>query len=141
MRLILLFLTACTVLGFAAPHAPAAQYSALLVAASKKPGPNDPRLAPYEANLRKILRFESFRLIGEDHANVAGTGQGQLSLGDGHQLLLEAEGGHRVQATWKQGSRTLMNTALSLKPGVPAILGGPATGKEGEAYAVILIAK
>ena len=42
---------------------------------------------------------------------------------------------------WSAGGRTLMNTGLSLRPGVPAVLGGPSTGNKGEVYAVILIGR
>ena len=34
-----------------------------------------------------------------------------------------------------------MNTGLSLRPGVPAVLGGPSTGHKSEVYAVILIGR
>ena len=32
-------------------------------------------------------------------------------------------------------------TGLSLRPGVPAVLGGPSTGNQGEVYAVILVGR
>jgi hypothetical protein len=48
--------------------------------------------------------------------------------------------GVRLKVNWQEGRRSLMNTGLALRPGVPAVLGGPANGKEGEVWAVILVA-
>jgi hypothetical protein len=42
---------------------------------------------------------------------------------------------------WSKGGRTLMNTGLLLRPGVPAVIGGPSTGNKNEVYAVILVGK
>ncbi len=121
----------------------AAEIDALLVTASKAPGPSDARLKPYEATLRRILRFESFRLVGEGSAQLSAPGKGQIALGGGHQLLLEIAGENsgRIDATWRHGKRVLMRTGLSLRPGVPAVLGGPETGRRGEVYAVIVVTK
>ncbi|MBP7142960.1 MAG: hypothetical protein KBA71_13705 [Opitutaceae bacterium] len=121
----------------------AAEINALLVTASKAPGPSDARLKPYEATLRRILRFESFRLVGEGSARVSAPGKRQISLGDGHQLLLEIAGENsgRIEATWRHGKGVLMRTGLSLRPGIPAVLGGPETGRRGEVYAVIVVAR
>jgi len=118
--------------------------SALLVSASKEPGPSDPRLKPYEATLRRILRFESFKLLGQGRASINTPGKGDVTLGARHSLLVEAEaggGGEHVQVTWRQSGRTLMRTGLVLRPGVPAVLGGPGTGQGGDVYAVIVIAR
>lgn len=142
MRLTFSLFALCVLAAIASPaKTNAAELSALLVAASKTPGPSDARLKPYEANLRRILRFESFRLVGEGSTTLSGTGKGQISLGSGHQLQLELAGGkgNRVDVTWQQGNRTLMQSVVPLKSGVPAVLGGPGTGKEGEVYAVIVV--
>jgi hypothetical protein len=128
----------------AAPNrASAADISALLVTASKTAGASDARLKPYEATLRRILRFESFRLVGEGSTRISAPGIGQIGLGGGHQLHLEIAGDNasRVEASWHQGKKVLMKTGLSLRAGVPAVLGGPGTGKEGEVYAIIVIAQ
>ncbi|MBP8256919.1 MAG: hypothetical protein KAX37_06300 [Opitutaceae bacterium] len=144
MRLTFRFLAllAITVL-LSQVRASAAEITALLVTASKAPGPSDPQLKPYEATLRRILRFESFRLVGEGNARLSAPGKGQIDLGSGHQLLLEVAGENsgRIDTTWRHGKRVLMRTGLSLRPGVPAVLGGPETGKRGEVYAVIVIAR
>jgi hypothetical protein len=128
-----------------AQAAPAAKTTreAVLVIASKSPGKPDPRLAAYEATLRRVLRFESCQYLGRDRAAFAIPGEGSLDLGGGQRLELKttpaADQRLRIQVSWFEGSRALMNTGLQLRPGVPAVLGGPAR-TEGEVYAVILIA-
>jgi hypothetical protein len=117
----------------------------ILLAASNERGPIDPRLAAYEPTLRRILRFESYRFLGEDAAALAAGAKGQLDLGQGQQLEIETERhdgqGIHLRVRWLAGGRTLMNTGLMLRAGVPAVLGGPSTGKGGEVYAVILIGR
>jgi hypothetical protein len=49
--------------------------------------------------------------------------------------------GIHVGVRWQAGGRSLMNTRLVLRPGVPAVLGGPSTGSGDEVYAVILIGR
>lgn len=150
MKIATLFLALAGLLSFVpaavrAQPAPAARTTveAVLVVASKTPGPSDPRLAPYEATLRRVLRFESFRYVGRAQSAVAIPGQARLTLGAGQRLDLKTEPAAdqrlRVQASWFDGDRALMNTGLLLRPGVPAVLGGPARA-EGEVYAVILTA-
>jgi multidrug efflux pump subunit AcrA (membrane-fusion protein) len=46
----------------------------------------------------------------------------------------------KVRVRWLDGDRVLMQTGLSLRPGVPAVLGGPARGN-GEVYAVIVVGR
>ena len=117
----------------------------ILITASNEHGETDRRLAPYEPTLRRILRFESYRFAGEDSASLAVPSKGSLSLGQGHQLEIETERSDgsalHVKVRWISGGRTLMNTGLVLRPGVPAVLGGPSTGNKGEVYAVILIGR
>lgn len=112
-----------------------AHVEALLVIASNQRGESDERLSSYEPTLRRILRFESYRLAGEGSADVAG--KATINLGHGHSLELESGGSLRVN--WKEGGRSLMNTGISPRSGVPVVFGGPSTGKEGEVWAVIII--
>jgi len=127
----------------AAPAAEAGHVRAFLVLASNERGASDARLAPYEPTLRRILRFESYKLAGEGSASLAG-GKAGVKLGRGHSLDLEPEKsdgkGVRLKVNWQDSGRSLMNTGLVLRPGVPAVLGGPANGKSGEVWAVILVA-
>ena len=116
----------------------------ILVAASREPGDTDRRLARYEQTLRKILRFESFQQLGAGRGSAEIPGEGRLSLGQGHSLefTTEASPGNniRVRVQWRGGNRNLMRTGLVLRPGVPAVLGGPSRNDD-EVFAVILIAE
>jgi hypothetical protein len=117
----------------------------ILISASNESGETDQRLATFEPTLRRILRFESYRYLGEDSAALIVGESGRLSLGRGHELEVSTEkiegNSIHVRVRWSGGGRTLMNTGLVLRPGVPAVLGGPSTGKKGEVYAVILIGR
>jgi hypothetical protein len=116
----------------------------ILITASNEAGKTDGRLAQYEPTLRRILRFESYHFIGDDTTNLDIPATGNLSVGDGHALEITTEKSDgksiHVKVRWTAGGRTLMNTGLTLRPGVPAVLGGPSTSK-GEVYAVILIGR
>lgn len=130
---------------FAQAHAAErASIRGILVAASNAKAPSDGRLAAYEPTLRRILRFESYRFLGEGSASLNVPAQGQLSLGQGHRLEIETESSNdktvRVKVSWLDGDRVLMETGLALRPGVPAVLGGPSRG-DGEVYAVIVVGR
>ena len=72
--------------GSCAMHRQASFIRGILVAASNAKAPSDGRLAAYEPTLRRILRFESYRFLGEGSASLNVPAQGQLSLGQGHRL-------------------------------------------------------
>ena len=109
---------------------------AIMIVASNDKGKIDPKLAPYEANLKRILRFESYRSVAEGSAVVAGGGNATVSLTRGHRIELKSEGGV-IRATWFDGSRKVI--ALALPPGKPSVLGGPPWGDKGEVCAVIIV--
>lgn len=113
-----------------------ASVHAIMIVASNAKGGTDPKLAPYEANLRRILRFESYRSVAEGSATVAAGGDATITLTRGHRIELKAEGGS-VHATWFDGGRKVV--ALALPPGKPSILGGPSWGDKGEVCAVIIV--
>ena len=144
LRLTLLFAALCG-LTLAARAAGRSSLQGILIAASNEPGRTDRRLAEYEPTLRKILRFESFKFLGDDTASMSAPDDVRLTLGEGHELAVQVERADEksihVRVLWTGGGRTLMNTGLTLRPGVPAVLGGPSTGHKGEVYAVILIGK
>lgn len=123
----------------------AAAIEGILITASNEPGQTDSRLAPYEPTLRRILRFDSYHYVGGDRTDLEVPASGDLSLGNGHQLQVSTERADgrtvHVKVRWTAGGRTLMNTGLVLRPGVPAVLGGPSTGSKGEVYAVILVGR
>lgn len=139
-----LLLVACTALTGLA-RAERTTIDGILITASNTPGQTDRRLAPYEATLRRILRFESFRQVGSGRAAVDIPAKARFAIGNGHELELETESSDgkavHVKVRWSAQGRTLMNTGLALRPGVPAVLGGPSTGNKGEVYAVILIGR
>ena len=116
---------------------------AILVSASKDAGATDRSLARYEDTLRRILRFESFKQLGAGRVTLETPGAGTLALGQGHHLEVSTETSKgdriRVQVEWDGNGRRLMRTGLVLRPGVPAVLGGPSRNDH-EVYAVILIA-
>ena len=148
MRMIKLLFLAAVVVGFChatiAAERGGATVRAILVVASNQAAKSDPRLAPYEPTLRRILRFESYRIVGEGSAGLAASGSATVSLGQGHALELQAEksdgDGVHVRVRWNEGGRTLLNTGLVLRPRLPTVLGGPSAGKEGEVMAIILVA-
>jgi hypothetical protein len=109
---------------------------AIMIVASNEKGGSDPKLAPYEANLRRILRFESYRAVAEGSAVVPPTGEASMALTRGHRIALKSEGG-AIHATWFDGDRRVI--ALALPPGKPSILGGPPWGNKGEVCAVIIV--
>ena len=117
---------------------------AILVSASREAGSTDKSLSRYEDTLRRILRFESFKQLGAGRARIEAPGSGSISLGQGHQLEVTTESSQgdrvRVQIEWTGSGRSLMRTGLVLRPGVPAVLGGPSRN-DNEVYAVILIAE
>jgi hypothetical protein len=109
---------------------------AIMIVASNEKGKSDPKLAPYEANLKRILRFESYRAVAEGSAVVAGGGDATVTLTRGHRIELKSEGG-AIRATYFDGSRKV--AAVTLPPGKPTILGGPPWGDKGEVCAVIIV--
>lgn len=128
-----------------ATAAETSRVQAILIAASNETGRTDSRLSRYEPTLKRILRFESYRFRGQGATTLAPGESGHISLGEGQSLELTAEdNGNRgvsIRVIWEKGGRILMKTGLTLRPGVPAVLGGPSTGNRGEVYAVILTAQ
>lgn len=144
IRLLLLF-SLLAGLGAHAAAAERASITGILISASNEPGASDGRLAAYESTLKRILRFESFRHLGDDRKSLAPSESALLALGYEHQVEVTSENSDgkvvHLRIRWQQGGRTLMNTTLLLRPGVPAVLGGPSTGKKGEVFAVILVGR
>ena len=108
-----------------------ATISAILVIASNEPGRSDPKLAPYEANLKRTLRYESFRFVDERSATVPPGGKATLNLPSNNRLELEADGNGRVKVS--SGS-----TSVAIPPGQTVVLAGRSAGNKGEIFAVIV---
>jgi hypothetical protein len=142
MRIFPLVITAFLLSGAASRPALAADsgrttLNAILVIASSERGPSDRRLAAYEANLKRTLRFESFRYVGAGSATVAAGGTGSIALPGNNRLELQADksDGRPMRVTVRYG-----NTDVVIPPGKTVILAGRPTGKEGEVSAVIVTA-
>jgi hypothetical protein len=144
----LIHLTLTLVLGLflsasIARAADGASVQALLISASKGKGASDPRLAEFEATLKRTLPFDTFKLTAQGSASVSGSNSSaSIALAGGHRLQLtggERSGnGIKVRVEWTSGGREVMNTALVLQPGIPAVLG---RGGDGEVPVVLLIAR
>ncbi len=126
-----------------APAAHAATLRAVLITASTEPGDTDPRLATYEVTLKRVFRFQSYTYQGSDSVELVSGRAAELLIGQGHELTVEpGENPLALRIRWTEGGRALMTTGVTLRPGVPALLGGPRTGNApGEVYAVILVAR
>lgn len=117
----------------------------LITASQERGGKSDPRLADYEPTLRRLMRFESFEYQGSDRGEIGPHETVTLLVGQGHELTLEAgENPRQLRVRWSAniGEKTLINTGITFRrPGVPAVLGGPPTGRvPGEVYAVFIVA-
>src|SRR5581483_6435949 len=105
---------------------------AILVIASNEHGRSDPRLAPYEPTLKRVLRYESYRTVGEGSASVAGNGTATISLAGGNRVELVGENG---AVKVRRGG-----TDVPVAAGRPVVLLGGAAGGRGEVYAIIVTA-
>jgi hypothetical protein len=111
----------------------------VLIAASSEPGDSDPRAAPYISHLRRILRAESFRVLGEDSASLSVPSSGDLSLGgQGVQLTTESTDGKTVLLRARWGS--VRQDFVVQRNGGTTLLIGP-SGKKGETQVVLLITR
>ncbi len=143
MKTIRLFCTALalTLIGppaVSAADANRATINAILVIASNERGPTDQKLAPYEANLKRTLRYESFRFAGEGSASVSAGGTAVVSLPNNNRLEVQAErsDGRGVRLKVRYGGTDVM-----IPPGKTVILAGRPAGKSGEISAVIVTAE
>ncbi len=123
---------------FAAGGGGSAHVRALLIVASNERGESDRELAPYVENLKRILRFESFHLVAEGSASVAPGAEAAIDLARGNRIELANDGGV-VRATWMSGGRKVASVAR--ERGKLSVMGGPASGKQGEVSAVIIVSE
>lgn len=121
-----------------------ASVRAILITATNLKREADPKLAPYEAELQRNLPLSSFRYVGEGSAAVTAGGKSAIQLDRGHRVEFEGEksGGRgiRMKVLWQSGRTVIMNTTLTLQPGVPAVLGRRPSG-DGETPIILLIAR
>jgi hypothetical protein len=137
----LLVLTALAGMATSARAAGGVTVRGILISASNESGESDQRLADFVPNLKRILRFESFKFLGEDSASIGVPGTGKLSLGGGQsvELTTESSDGKTVllKVRWSAGVRH----EYVFQRGGTTVLAGPSTGRKGEVYAVILIGR
>lgn len=111
---------------------------AMLILASNEPAPLDRRLERVDYVLRPLLRFETYRLLGQGSVLFSGSGTASIALGDGHVVNLAGGGKGRVEVTWLRGNDRLLSTSVTLKKGKPTILGGVPQG-EGRLIVTLMV--
>lgn len=125
-RLIILGLTCLWWTGLA--QAQPLNMETRLIHASDRPAALDTRLDAIEYRLRRIFQFEHYAFLGETRTLLNLPSQVRVDLGHGYHLQVRArDRGGRVQADieWFRGAQRLINTSITQRQGVPAILGGP----------------
>lgn len=136
---LILFLASLAGLASAGRAAESVQVRGILIAASSEPGESDPQLAAYVPNLRRILRSESFHMLGEDSASLGIPANGNLSVGgQSVQLSTESADGKTVLLRARWGS--VRQEYVVQRGGGTTLLIGP-SGKKGESQVVLIIAR
>jgi hypothetical protein len=117
-----------------------ARVSVILVEAGNGEGGVDGALRPYASTLQRLFRFQSYKQLSKGSIRLNVPGEGSTGLAGGQSLTLKADEGGRglmAELTWQRGGKRLLHTRIQLRPGSPAVLGGPSTGKGGN-YLLIL---
>lgn len=106
-----------------------ARVQVILVQASNSDGGVDRSLREYAGNLERLFRFKSYRQSSRQTLRLNVPGEGSVSLAGGQTLTIRSDGGSRgglkAEISWKRGSKSLLHTRINLRPGSPAVLGGP----------------
>lgn len=122
--------------------ADSARVQVILVEASNGEGGVDSALRPYAGTLQRLFKFKSYDQLSRDNLRLDVPGEGSVGLAGGQRLTLKAgdsgDRGLMAELTWARGSKKLLHTRIQLRPGNPAVLGGPSTGKGGT-YLLILV--
>lgn len=135
---LLLLLTLAMLSGLSAPvsaHAESVQVEVILVQAANGEGGVDAALRPYAGTLQRLFRFKSYTQAGRQVLRLAVPGEGSVGLANGQRLQMKAlsgsaEQGLTAEMEWTRGGSRLVHTRLQLRPGNPAVMGGP-SGQEG----------
>jgi len=140
LRKQLVFSCVIALLMCTAPGVLAATFSATLVHASREAGAVDPRLKNIEATLRRQFNFASYAHVGDANASVDIPGSTRVALPDGFSLAVKTEdaggGKTRLNVTWEQNGKKLLQTTLTAQRASPVLLGGP-TYRNGTAIVAI----
>src|SRR5262249_47947721 len=90
-RLILAALLTSLALALPARAAESIAVRAVLIMASNKKAPADPKLPEFDAGLQRNSPDTSFRLVRDGSANLADGGRATIALGPGNTLEVEAK--------------------------------------------------
>ena len=111
-----------------AVRAESASVTGVLILATDEAGHTDAKLKLYEPTLRRLFKFQGYEQIGRSRTSMEVPGAGVLNFGN-EKLLIETTGNGngsiRAKVRWRRGNRTMINTTVQMRPGVPTILGGP----------------
>jgi hypothetical protein len=101
----------------------------------------DPALRAYGTTLKRLFRFGQYRQVSQASVRLSAGASGEARFPGGQQVSLlrqsTAGSGVRVQLRWVKNRTRLLETALTLKGGTPAVLGGP-RGEAGSTYILIV---
>jgi hypothetical protein len=133
IRTIHLLALAITFLLVGLPTAHAAGDSAavqvILVQAGDGDDGVDASLREYAGNLERLFRFKSYKQSSRQTLRLSVPGEGSVSLAGGQSLSIRSDGGAgdglKAEISWNRGSKSLLHTRINLRPGSPAVLGGP----------------
>lgn len=115
------------------------EVEAMLILASNDPAPLDRRLERVDYLLRPVLRFETYKLLGQSSVLLQENTATTLALGDGHVLHLSTRGKKdHVEVSWQRGDTRLLSTSVRLQRNKPAILGGVPQG-DGKLIVTLMI--
>lgn len=136
---LLLILSLCFTMATADTQAAAKsmQWDIILVEASNSGDGIDPSLKQYAGTLKRLFRFNSYQKVGSKTASVTTPGTNKVQLANGQTLSIKtqrSQSGISADLNWSAGIRA----RLSLRPGKPAVLGGPRTSKGGATYLLIV---
>ena len=106
-----------------------AQLDVYLVKAGDGSGGVDKSLRPFASTLQRLFRFQSYALEGKRTVRLTVPGESSVNLTQGQQLTVKASEvqgpGLKAEVEWKRGGKRLLHTRINLRPGNPAVLGGP----------------
>lgn len=113
---------------------------ALLIMASDKKQPADPKLAEFEAGLQRNSPESSFKLVREGSITIPDGGRGTISVGPGDGVEVEAKkAGSGIQLKLRWMKREMGGT-FTQEPGVPIVL-GRRPANDGDTPIVLVVAK
>lgn len=116
--------------GFLSPSTEAASVEIRLIyASSVDRAPLDTRLDSIEFKLRRLFRFESYRLLQAKSVILPPNSERDVPFQDGYSLKLSSQGGSHpsrpVTVVWSRNGKPLMSTRVRLSGKQPTVLGGP----------------